>query len=51
MVYIKKYFLFVESENESVSQKSPRGRPSGPSDGKTTRVRTVLNEKQLNTLR
>ncbi len=26
-------------------------RPSGPSDGKPTRVRTVLNEKQLHTLR
>ncbi|KAL7045358.1 hypothetical protein ACKWTF_002212 [Chironomus riparius] len=39
-----------ESESESGSHKSVR-KPSGPSDGKPTRVRTVLNEKQLHTLR
>uniref|UniRef100_A0A8W7NZZ0 Insulin gene enhancer protein ISL-1 n=1 Tax=Anopheles coluzzii TaxID=1518534 RepID=A0A8W7NZZ0_ANOCL len=40
------------SGSESGSHKSLRGKgPSGPSDGKPTRVRTVLNEKQLHTLR
>ncbi|KPU73040.1 uncharacterized protein Dana_GF14867, isoform C [Drosophila ananassae] len=40
------------SGSESGSHKSIREkRPSGPSDGKPTRVRTVLNEKQLHTLR
>lgn len=42
-----------DSGSESGSHKSIRDkRPSGPSgDGKPTRVRTVLNEKQLHTLR
>ncbi|CRL00813.1 CLUMA_CG014064, isoform A [Clunio marinus] len=40
-----------DSESESGSHKSIRGKQSGPSDGKPTRVRTVLNEKQLHTLR
>ncbi|KAI8126705.1 Insulin gene enhancer protein isl-1 [Lucilia cuprina] len=41
-----------DSGSESGSHKSIREkRPSGPSDGKPTRVRTVLNEKQLHTLR
>ncbi|XP_052866747.1 insulin gene enhancer protein isl-1-like [Anopheles cruzii] len=41
-----------DSGSESGSHKSLRGKgPSGPSDGKPTRVRTVLNEKQLHTLR
>ncbi|XP_053695259.1 insulin gene enhancer protein isl-1 [Sabethes cyaneus] len=41
-----------DSGSESGSHKSMRGKgPSGPSDGKPTRVRTVLNEKQLHTLR
>ncbi|CAO1304013.1 unnamed protein product [Diamesa serratosioi] len=40
-----------DSESESGSHKSIRGKASGPSDGKPTRVRTVLNEKQLHTLR
>ncbi|XP_037918411.1 insulin gene enhancer protein isl-1 isoform X2 [Hermetia illucens] len=42
-----------DSGSESGSHKSLRDkRPSGPSgDGKPTRVRTVLNEKQLHTLR
>uniref|UniRef100_A0A182QA16 Insulin gene enhancer protein ISL-1 n=1 Tax=Anopheles farauti TaxID=69004 RepID=A0A182QA16_9DIPT len=40
------------SGSESGSHKSLRGKgPTGPSDGKPTRVRTVLNEKQLHTLR
>lgn len=42
---------FADSESESGSHKSVRGKQSGPSDGKPTRVRTVLNEKQLHTLR
>lgn len=42
----------IDSGSESGSHKSIREkRPSGPSDGKPTRVRTVLNEKQLHTLR
>lgn len=42
----------ADSGSESGSHKSIRDkRPSGPSDGKPTRVRTVLNEKQLHTLR
>lgn len=42
----------TDSGSESGSHKSIRDkRPSGPSDGKPTRVRTVLNEKQLHTLR
>lgn len=41
----------TDSESESGSHKSIRGKQSGPSDGKPTRVRTVLNEKQLHTLR
>ncbi|XP_073825152.1 insulin gene enhancer protein isl-1-like isoform X2 [Musca autumnalis] len=42
----------TDSDSESGSNKSMREkRPSGPSDGKSTRVRTVLNEKQLHTLR
>ncbi|XP_055304847.1 insulin gene enhancer protein ISL-2B isoform X2 [Sitodiplosis mosellana] len=41
-----------DSGSESGSHKSIRDkRQSGPSDGKPTRVRTVLNEKQLHTLR
>jgi hypothetical protein len=42
----------TESESESGSHKAVRvrGKPPGSSDGKT-RVRTVLNEKQLHTLR
>lgn len=42
----------TESESESGSHKNVRvrGKPPGSSDGKT-RVRTVLNEKQLHTLR
>lgn len=45
-------FLLADSGSESGSHKSIREkRPSGPSDGKPTRVRTVLNEKQLHTLR
>uniref|UniRef100_A0A182R6V2 Insulin gene enhancer protein ISL-1 n=1 Tax=Anopheles funestus TaxID=62324 RepID=A0A182R6V2_ANOFN len=41
-----------DSGSESGSHKSLRGKgPTGPSDGKPTRVRTVLNEKQLHTLR
>lgn len=47
-------FLFLsDSGSESGSHKSIRDkRASGPSgDGKPTRVRTVLNEKQLQTLR
>lgn len=42
----------AESESESGSHKNVRvrGKPPGSSDGKT-RVRTVLNEKQLHTLR
>lgn len=42
-----------DSGSESGSHKSLRDkRASGPSgDGKPTRVRTVLNEKQLHTLR
>lgn len=44
--------LLADSGSESGSHKSIREkRPSGPSDGKPTRVRTVLNEKQLHTLR
>lgn len=45
--------IFTDSGSESGSHKSIREkRPSGPSgDGKPTRVRTVLNEKQLHTLR
>jgi insulin gene enhancer protein ISL-1 len=46
------FHLFTDSGSESGSHKSIRGKgPSGPSDGKPTRVRTVLNEKQLHTLR
>ncbi|XP_055387308.1 insulin gene enhancer protein isl-1 isoform X2 [Condylostylus longicornis] len=41
-----------DSGSESGSHKSLRDkRQSGPGDGKPTRVRTVLNEKQLHTLR
>lgn len=42
---------FTETESESGSHKNVRvrGKPPGSSDGKT-RVRTVLNEKQLHTL-
>lgn len=45
------FSLLSDSESESGSHKSVRGKQSGPSDGKPTRVRTVLNEKQLHTLR
>lgn len=46
-------FVFTDSGSESGSHKSVREkRTSGPNDGnKPTRVRTVLNEKQLHTLR
>lgn len=46
-------FCFTDSGSESGSHKSIREkRTSGPNDGnKPTRVRTVLNEKQLHTLR
>lgn len=43
-------FVVTDSESESGSHKSIRGK-QGPTDGKPTRVRTVLNEKQLHTLR
>ncbi|KAI8423454.1 hypothetical protein MSG28_012586 [Choristoneura fumiferana] len=39
------------SGSESGSHKSGRARTSAAADGKPTRVRTVLNEKQLHTLR
>lgn len=47
------FLVFSDSGSESGSHKSIRDkRASGPSgDGKPTRVRTVLNEKQLQTLR
>lgn len=46
------FFSLTDSGSESGSHKSIRDkRQSGPSDGKPTRVRTVLNEKQLHTLR
>lgn len=56
---IKKQFAcFLDSESESGSHKAGGGargsgghKGGGGSDGKPTRVRTVLNEKQLNTLR
>lgn len=51
MANVKSLFPFTDSESESGSHKSIRGKQSGPSDGKPTRVRTVLNEKQLHTLR
>lgn len=45
-------FLIADSGSESGSHKSSvRGKANGPGDGKPTRVRTVLNEKQLHTLR
>lgn len=56
LIKILKPFLLslpkTESESESGSHKNVRvrGKPPGSSDGKT-RVRTVLNEKQLHTLR
>ncbi|CAH2098503.1 unnamed protein product [Euphydryas editha] len=40
-----------DSGSESGSHKSGRARPGAAADGKPTRVRTVLNEKQLHTLR
>ncbi|KAI8423453.1 hypothetical protein MSG28_012585 [Choristoneura fumiferana] len=40
-----------DSGSESGSHKSGRARTSAAADGKPTRVRTVLNEKQLHTLR
>lgn len=47
-------FNFItDTESESGSHKNvrvTRGKPVGSTDGKT-RVRTVLNEKQLHTLR
>lgn len=50
--------LFLDSGSESGSHKggglrskSNAGVPGGGGDGKPTRVRTVLNEKQLHTLR
>lgn len=50
-------WVFVADSSESgshkVSNREPSGRGSGKAsgDGKPTRVRTVLNEKQLHTLR
>lgn len=41
----------TDSESESGSHKSIRKPSSASGDGKPTRVRTVLNEKQLHTLR
>lgn len=50
--YSNQCIFIADSGSESGSHKSIRDkRPSGPSDGKPTRVRTVLNEKQLHTLR
>ncbi|CAH2251758.1 jg13772 [Pararge aegeria aegeria] len=40
-----------DSGSESGSHKSGRARAGAAADGKPTRVRTVLNEKQLHTLR
>ncbi|KAH9636048.1 hypothetical protein HF086_016922 [Spodoptera exigua] len=40
-----------DSGSESGSHKSGRARTTAAADGKPTRVRTVLNEKQLHTLR
>lgn len=51
------YFSFVSDSSESGSNKGRDGSGRGggstkvSSDGKPTRVRTVLNEKQLHTLR
>ena len=52
IVYMYFIFISVESESETGSHKNirVRGKPPGSNDGKT-RVRTVLNEKQLHTLR
>lgn len=44
-------FTISDSGSESGSHKSGRARTSAAADGKPTRVRTVLNEKQLHTLR
>ncbi|KPJ05667.1 Insulin gene enhancer protein ISL-2 [Papilio xuthus] len=44
-------YVFLDSGSESGSHKSGRARTSNAADGKPTRVRTVLNEKQLHTLR
>ncbi|XP_011559702.3 insulin gene enhancer protein ISL-1 isoform X3 [Plutella xylostella] len=41
----------LNSGSESGSHKSGRARGAATADGKPTRVRTVLNEKQLHTLR
>jgi hypothetical protein len=41
----------LDSGSESGSHKSGRVRTTAAADGKPTRVRTVLNEKQLHTLR
>ncbi|VVC93897.1 unnamed protein product, partial [Leptidea sinapis] len=43
--------LIPDSGSESGSHKSGRARAGAAADGKPTRVRTVLNEKQLHTLR
>lgn len=50
--------IITDSGSESGSHKGGRGKPGsgggsggGSGDGKPTRVRTVLNEKQLHTLR
>lgn len=52
------FILFTDSGSESGSHKGGRGNKGsgggsggGSGDGKPTRVRTVLNEKQLHTLR
>lgn len=52
-------YLLADSESETGSHKAGTGntrvpgshKSGGGSDGKPTRVRTVLNEKQLHTLR
>lgn len=43
--------MTTDSESECESHKSIRENAFGSTDGKPTRVRTVLNEKQLHTLR
>ena len=52
----ERHLCFVTDSSESGSNKGRDGRQGGgstkvTSDGKPTRVRTVLNEKQLHTLR
>ncbi|XP_022837549.1 insulin gene enhancer protein ISL-1 isoform X1 [Spodoptera litura] len=45
------FLVSADSGSESGSHKSGRARTTAAADGKPTRVRTVLNEKQLHTLR